>query len=67
MKFELKEDYIELFKLIKVMDLVDSGAQAKFIIADGYVKRNGETEMRKRAKIVKGDVIEVADATIEVE
>ena len=67
MKFELKEDYIELFKLIKVMDLVDSGAQAKFIIADGYVKRNGEIEMRKRAKIVKGDVIEVADATIEVE
>ena len=67
MKFELKEDYIELFKLIKVMDLVDSGAQAKFIIADGYVKRNGETELRKRAKIVKGDVIEVADAVIEVE
>ncbi len=67
MKFELKDDYIELFKLIKVMDLVDSGAQAKFIIADGYVKRNGETEMRKRAKIVKGDIIEVADATIEVE
>jgi len=67
MKFELKDDYIELFKLIKVMDLVDSGAQAKFIIADGYVKRNGETEMRKRAKIVKGDVIEVADAIIEVE
>jgi len=67
MKFELKEEYIELFKLIKVMDLVDSGAQAKFIIADGYVKRNGEIEMRKRAKIVKGDVIEVADATIEVE
>ncbi len=66
MKFELKDEYIELFKLIKVMDLVDSGAQAKFIIADGYVKRNGEIEMRKRAKIVKGDVIDVADATIEV-
>ena len=67
MKFELKDEYIELFKLIKVMDLVDSGAQAKFIVADGYVKRNGEVELRKRAKIVKGDVIEVADATIEVE
>jgi len=66
MKFELKDDYIELFKLIKVMDLVDSGAQAKFIVADGYVKRNGETELRKRAKIVKGDTVEVADAVIEV-
>ena len=66
MQFELKDDYIELFKLIKVMDLVDSGAQAKFIIADGYVKRNGEIETRKRAKILKGDIIEVAEATIEV-
>jgi len=66
MKFELKEDYIELFKLIKVMDLVDSGAQAKYIVSDGYVKRNGETETRKRAKIVKGDTIQVAEAIIEV-
>ena len=29
MKYELKDDYIELFKLLKVLDLVDSGAQAK--------------------------------------
>ena len=66
MKFELKEEYIELFKLIKVIDLVDSGAQAKLLIQDGYVKRNGETELRKRAKIVSGEIIEVADAVIEV-
>ena len=48
------------------MDLVDSGAQAKYIVADGYVKRNGEIELRKRAKIVKGDTIQVAEAIIEV-
>jgi ribosome-associated protein len=67
MKFELKDDYIELFKLLKVLDLVDSGAQAKMLIADGYVKRNAETELRKRAKIITGDVIEIADVIIEVE
>ena len=67
MKFELKDEYIELFKLIKVMDLVDSGAQAKLLIQDGYVKRNGETELRKRAKIVSGETVQVADAIIEVE
>mgnify|MGYP000488271773 CR=1 FL=1 len=67
MKFELKDDYIELYKLIKIMDLVDSGAQAKLIIADGYVKRNGEIETRKRAKIESGETIQVADAIIEVE
>ena len=66
MTFELKEEYIELYKLIKVMDLVDSGAQAKFIIADGYVQRNGEVETRKRAKIISGDIIQVAEAIITV-
>ncbi len=66
MKFELKDSYIELFKLLKVMDLVDSGAHAKMLIADGYVKRNGEVELRKRAKIISGDVIEIAEVRIEV-
>jgi ribosome-associated protein len=67
LKFELKDDYIELFKLLKVLDLVDSGAEAKMIIAQGHVKRGGELETRKRAKIVSGDVIEVAEVIIEVE
>ena len=66
MKYELKDEYIELFKLLKVLDLVDSGAEAKLIVADGHVRRNGERELRKRAKIRQGDVIEVADVTIEV-
>ncbi len=66
MNFELKDDYIELFKLLKVLDLVDSGAHAKMLIADGYVKRNEEVELRKRAKIISGDIIEVAEVTIRV-
>ncbi len=67
MKYKLKDDYIELFKLLKVLDLVDSGAQAKYLIAEGYVKRNAEVELRKRAKIISGDTIEIADVIIEVE
>ncbi len=66
MKYELKDEYIELFKLLKVLDLVDSGAEAKLIVADGHVKRNGEVELRKRAKIRQGDVVDVADVTIEI-
>lgn len=65
--FELQEEYIELYKLLKVLDLVDSGAQAKMIIAEGYVRRNGEVELRKRAKIVSGDMIQIQDVMIEVE
>ena len=66
MQFQLKEEYIELYKLIKVLDLVDSGAEAKLLVANGYVKRNGEVELRKRAKIKSGDLIEIADVKIEV-
>jgi len=65
-EYELKEEYIELYKLLKLLDLVDSGAEAKLIIAEGYVRRNGEVEKRKRAKIEAGETIEVADVIIEV-
>jgi len=67
MKFELEDDYIELFKLLKVTGIAESGAQAKMLIDEGEVKRNGEVELRKRAKIVAGELIEVNDAVIEIE
>lgn len=66
MTFRLKDDYIELYKLLKVLDLVDSGAQAKQLVAEGHVRRNGEVELRKRAKILADEVIEIADVSITV-
>ncbi|MEA1920211.1 MAG: RNA-binding S4 domain-containing protein [Campylobacterota bacterium] len=66
MTFELKDEYIELYKLIKVMDLVDSGGDAKQLIEHEAVFRNGELETRKRAKIRSGDLITIGDAHIKV-
>ena len=66
MEFKITDDYIELYKLIKAADLVDSGGEAKQLIAQEYVKRNGETETRKRAKILVGEVITIADVSITV-
>ncbi|MFT7859463.1 MAG: RNA-binding S4 domain-containing protein [Sulfurimonas sp.] len=60
-EFALMDEYIELYKLIKLLDLVDSGAEAKRIVAEGFVLRNGDLETRKRAKIVKGDIIEIGE------
>lgn len=67
MKFELEDDFIELFKLLKVTGVAESGAQAKMLIEEEQVKRNGEVELRKRAKIVAGEKIEVGGEVIEVE
>ncbi len=66
MNYELTQEYIELFKLIKLLDLVDSGGQAKILIENESVVRNGEIETRKRAKIIKGDVISIGEVTINV-
>lgn len=67
MQYKLNDEYIELFKLMKVLDLVDTGGQAKMLIAEGYVLRNGEVETRKRAKIIAGDMLVIGDdVTIEV-
>ena len=67
MQFKLEDDYIELYKLLKLLDLVDTGGQAKMIVAEGYVTRNGTLETRKRAKIVVGDSLIIGDdVTVEI-
>lgn len=60
-------EYIALCDLLKLAGLTDSGGQAKAVIADGQVLRNGEVETRKTAKIRGGDVIEFNGAVLEVE
>ncbi|MFA6189020.1 MAG: RNA-binding S4 domain-containing protein [Sulfuricurvum sp.] len=66
MTYTLTSEFIELHKLIKLLDLVDTGGQAKMLIEDGLVIRNGVIETRKRAKIIKGDKIQIGDVTITV-
>jgi len=66
MQFKITDEYIELYKLIKAADLVDSGGEAKQLISQEYVKRNGEVETRKRAKILVGEIISIGDVNIEV-
>ena len=66
MTYTLTEPFIELHKLIKLLDLVDTGGQAKMLIDNGHVYRNGQVETRKRAKITKGEKITIGDVIIDV-
>lgn len=59
-------EFIELHKLLKFENWVASGGEAKYAIADGLVRVNGEVETRKRKKIFPGDVIEFGDEKIRV-
>ncbi len=63
---EINQQPIELFKLLKFEGLVESGAMAKIVIADGYVKLNGAVETQKRKKVMVGDVVEFAEQQFEV-
>lgn len=66
-KFILKEgDYIELVQLLKRVKVAMSGGEAKMLVADGQVKRNGVVETRKRAKIRDGEIIEIMGKSIVV-
>lgn len=59
--YTLNEEFIELIKLLKILQIAQTGGHAKMIVDEGEVVRNGEQEFRKRAKLVKGDIIVVAE------
>ncbi|MCQ2350126.1 MAG: RNA-binding S4 domain-containing protein [Paludibacteraceae bacterium] len=67
--FTLREgdEFIPLIQLLKVLNLVYSGSEAQEVVVAGMVKRNGVVELRKRAKIVAGDIIEFQNTKIVVE
>ena len=58
-EFKLTTEYIELVKLLKLLQIAQTGGHAKIIVENGEVIRNGEPEFRKRAKLRAGDEIEV--------
>ncbi|MBW6478065.1 MAG: RNA-binding S4 domain-containing protein [Bacteroidales bacterium] len=66
-RFPLNGDFIELYKLLKFIQLAESGGEAKIMVEEGLVKLNGETEYRKRAKVKPGDVVEAEGYQIIVE
>jgi len=63
-EIEISEEPVELYKVLKLENLVASGGEAKFVIAEGLVSVNGEIETRKRKKIVSGDIIVFGNQTI---
>ncbi len=66
MNFTLAHEYIELFKLLKVLNLVGSGGEAKIHISQGMVKVNEQVELRKRCKIKTGDKVEFDGEVISI-
>ena len=64
--FELEGEYIELVKLLKVTGLCSTGGMAKIATNEGRVKVDNQTELRKKCKVRKGQIIEFEGNIIEV-
>ena len=65
--FKIEGEYIELIQLLKAIGLANTGGHAKMIVDQEMVLRNGEIEIRKRAKLIAGDIIEITDNKIILE
>jgi ribosome-associated protein len=66
MEFKIEGAYIELIALLKAIGIAETGGHAKYIVEEGEIIRNGEIELRKRAKLIPGDVIEIGEETIKL-
>jgi ribosome-associated protein len=64
---DISREPVELYKILKFEGMVSSGGEAKSVIAEGQVLVNGETETRKRKKIVSGDIIEFGHEKIRIQ
>ena len=62
--FKINGEYIELLALLKAIGIAQTGGHAKMIVDSGEVLRNGEVELRRRAKCVKGDLIQIENQRI---
>jgi len=57
---EVRPGGIALGQLLKFAGLVDTGGDAKALLAAGEVAVNGAVETRRGRSLVVGDVVEVA-------
>ena len=64
---KLREEYIKLGQALKAAGLVESGVEAKDVIADGLVEVNGEVDTRRGRKLYAGDIVIFDGEEIKIE
>jgi ribosome-associated protein len=62
----IRDESIRLGQFLKLANLVESGAAAKPVIADGAVLVNGEVETRRGRQLAKGDVVTLGPQSARV-
>ncbi|WP_035446067.1 S4 domain-containing protein YaaA [Atopobacter phocae] len=60
----LDKEFMTLQQLLKYINVIGSGGQAKWFLKDHAVLLNGEFENRRGKKLYPGDTIELVDIGI---
>ena len=55
----INTEFIKLDQFLKFANITENGADAKFLVTNGYVKLNGEVEIRRGKKLYNDDVVEI--------
>ena len=63
---QIQGDVIRLGQLLKVAGIVDSGGEAKELIASGGVTVNGEVETRRGRQLRAGDMLAAAGQEVRL-
>ena len=62
----IRDDEIRLGQFLKLADLVDTGADAKAVLAERGVLVNGAVETRRGRRLVPGDLVELGGVAVRV-
>ncbi|MCC3316624.1 RNA-binding S4 domain-containing protein [Nocardia africana] len=62
----IEDEVIRLGQFLKLANLIDSGSEAKTVIAAGLVRVNDEVELRRGRQLHAGDVVELAGHRVRV-
>jgi ribosome-associated protein len=65
-EFHARDGMIRLGQLLKAAGLVDTGGEAKLLLADERVTVNGEVETRRGRQLHPGDVVALGDASVRL-
>jgi len=65
-QIQIRDDFIKLGQALKLAGLVESGVDAKFVIQDGLVKVNGQTEYQRGKKLYSGDIFSYEGQDVKV-
>jgi ribosome-associated protein len=62
----IRDDTIRLGQFLKLADLIDNGSDVKPLMMSGAVVVNGEVETRRGRQLVRGDVVSLGKASVQV-